>query len=545
MTSPYRASWDPPAPTVRGNTPLTVRLLLAAVTVAAAWLIGRSGPPWRTFATVAVLLVAVPATLADAAFLHRLLHLVRRVVGKTVGAILFVLLGVVAVAIPSILNVVTRTSSIPEHPGFTPRVRRDIAHREVWVHDSIHRTRTSWKRSLAVMAAAVVLALLLPATRERLLGGSDGGRREFSLADEATTADARSDRELIARYGLEDRVGPGVEANDHRTASDNVIARDTWSQDTAPGSLRDAQGWAFQPTGGWRVSNLFRMLDFEGRNISVHDGGRSSWSAPECGCRRITVWMYGGSTTYGLNQRDDHTIASELAREAMAHGLVVDVVNRGNNGHLHWLEASLFAWDLTTRPAPDLVVFYDGVNERWASSAVRQTGGILDAQPIDPTRVDFWNSTGRADGAAPPAPKGAFVADRTRPKLSALGLATLIVERYDRSRRMSATTAIAHGIPAVYFWQPSRYSRPLVPAEPHYDTYMENNNRLIEQLTVRLLPDDVIDLSDSLDGTVDPMFTDDVHHNEEGSRLIAAAMFNDLRAQLTTLARTKREDGAR
>ena len=55
--------------------------------------------------------------------------------------------------------------------------------------------------------------------------------------------------------------------------------------------------------------------------------------------------MFGGSTTYGLNQRDGHTIASELARAAAADGIELDVHNKGNNGQLHWMEAERFAWD--------------------------------------------------------------------------------------------------------------------------------------------------------------------------------------------------------
>ena len=84
--------------------------------------------------------------------------------------------------------------------------------------------------------------------------------------------------------------------------------------------------------------------------------------------------MYGGSTTYGLNQRDDHTIASELARVAHEHGVTIDIDNRGALGHLHWMEAERFAWDLTIEAPPDMVIFYDGVNEGWAGGCPQHRG---------------------------------------------------------------------------------------------------------------------------------------------------------------------------
>ena len=61
-----------------------------------------------------------------------------------------------------------------------------------------------------------------------------------------------------------------------------------------------------------------------------------------------------------------------------------------------------------------------------------------------------------------------------------------------------------------------------------------------EQLKVKYLPKDVIDLSDSLRGTTEPLFTDDVHHNEEGAGLIAAKMFTRIKGDLQELVAAKK-----
>jgi lysophospholipase L1-like esterase len=65
----------------------------------------------------------------------------------------------------------------------------------------------------------------------------------------------------------------------------------------------------------------------------------------------------------------------------------------------------------------------------------------------------------------------------------------------------------------------------LIESEPHTDGTSENASRATEQHARTLLPDDVIDVVDALRGSAEPMFTDDVHHNEAGARLIAEAIY--------------------
>ena len=86
-------------------------------------------------------------------------------------------------------------------------------------------------------------------------------------------------------------------------------------------------------------------------HINVVDGKRVTWTPPPCSCRRVRVWVYGGSTTWGVGQRDGHTIPSELARAAWADGVALEVENRGVGGDAHWEEAQRFAWDLAERTA--------------------------------------------------------------------------------------------------------------------------------------------------------------------------------------------------
>ena len=294
----------------------------------------------------------------------------------------------------------------------------------------------------------------------------------------------------------------------------------------------NGQGWVFDITGAWTPTNPYRSSDFEASTFHVINGTRSSWTPPTCDCERVTIWMYGGSTTMGINQRDEHTIASELARAAHADGIQIDILNRGQMGQLHWQEAERFRLDLLVDEPPDLVVFYDGVNDGWAANEIGARGTDF-APPIDPTLVGAWDNTGRSNGEPPsPPPNAKFLGWGNHDGLTVDQRARVTVERYDRSRKISADAAARAGVVSRYVWQPSRFSRDFQPEEPHGTTDQENASRMTDQLIADVLPSDVIDLIDVFDGYTEPLFTDDVHHNETGAAIVGEALYLRLERDL-------------
>lgn len=284
-----------------------------------------------------------------------------------------------------------------------------------------------------------------------------------------------------------------------------------------------------------------RIGDVNSKFINVADGVRRSWAPPPCGaCRRIRVWMYGGSTTFGIGQRDEHTIASELARLAYDNGVVVDVVNRGQPADMHWEEAQRFAWDVGGAQPPDLVLFYDGTNEIWAGSVLDDRGWGGDESPWNP-EVENAKSNYRAliptmEGFFDPArPAGVEVPDQrqvTDDRLAPAVLAGHTMARYGRSRETSAAAAEYHGVSAAWFWQPCLHAAGRVEGEPTQLEFMEEGCAE----TRSKLPADVIDLTDSLDGRDEPVFIDAFHTNEEGAHMAAAVLFDHLEAELRSLA---------
>ena len=432
--------------------------------------------------------------------------------------LLFGLLSVVMVLFPFVWGRLVRSDGFGGGGRWITPPRRVAPAGAAWSND---RPGGSWSAWRTALACAVVAGLLFTGWRV-FEDRNDTPDRGFTLA--APTAAPRAadgappDPEVVLDYPAPDGL---TDAPTPDGATPAALADSPWWNTP---EYQDAEGHATDLLAGWRFENPYRMLDVRSRYINVVDGIRTSWTPPPCNCRRLTVWMYGGSTTWGISQRDDHTIASELARVAHENGITVDVQNRGLPGFHHWLEAERFAWDLTTNPRPDLVVFYDGVNDRFWQPAL-----------ADPIFANLWDRSGRSEGEDPAGPAGSEVSGPPEPRYGGLLQTEEGVRRYDRAREMSRATATATGVPVRYVWQPERYSRPFVGSEPHFDTGHENDARRGSQFAWERLAPDVIDLHDALKGNSDPIYTDDVHHNEVGARLIAEALYDRIAPDLRRL----------
>ncbi len=109
------------------------------------------------------------------------------------------------------------------------------------------------------------------------------------------------------------------------------------------------------------------------------------------------IWFYGGSTTYGIGVPWWDTIPSKFVEEADQRGSCVTVVNFGVPYHFSRQEAIYFATNLMTEPAPDAVVFIDGLNEFF------QPGSAIRNEPFFTPTLDKLVPIGPDPGAYPKA----------------------------------------------------------------------------------------------------------------------------------------------
>lgn len=307
-----------------------------------------------------------------------------------------------------------------------------------------------------------------------------------------------------------------------------------------PVAMRDAAWW---PSGAAAQDATFdnaRLTGFVGpvladvrtEHTNVVDGRRRSWTPPVPA--RATVWVFGGSAAFGVGQRDERTIASELAKASWEAGTPIEVVNWGVHGDVHWMENRRLRAALTGgMEPPDLVVFYDGFNElntvNYVNLQQRASGltyvGSMDSttlQRLDPVerfllRFSAW---GRATGLVEPA-AGTSMSDEE--------VVDVAVRQYRSSVEETVAWLEAEGIPVLLVYQPSRATR-----EQQVDGEGQDSADYVrmEQAFRSQLPDAVVDLSGAMDRVTSPVYWDAVHTNEAGAEQVASALHALVRDRL-------------
>lgn len=284
-------------------------------------------------AAVVTTVLAVASPRAEAA-LGRGLAAVGR---GAAAAVAFVLLGVVHLLIFLPLSLLLRAAGrdplqvrpLPSdtgwrrHPDGVPATRtfaRD--------HEPVERSRPA-RVAVAVPRAIGVVVLLL-------LFDVGVGTLWNRVAGEA----ADDEREAAALSG-------------DRLLSAPALADEPWAEPYA--AELDAVEHRFEPF------VLERIEDVDGDLISSRDGIRTSFQPDDA--RAPEVWFFGGSALWGVGQRDEHTIPSVVSRLAEEAGRPIRVRNFGGLGYTSWQSALRLEQELAVRPAPALVVVYDGADD--------------------------------------------------------------------------------------------------------------------------------------------------------------------------------------
>lgn len=261
------------------------------------------------------------------------------------------------------------------------------------------------------------------------------------------------------------------------------------------------------------------IRDTTGSCITVLGGVRSSYQPAEADVPE--VWILGGSAAFGIGQRDEHTIASELARQTEADGKPIQVVNVAVPGFTAYQEALRLEQLLAVRKAPDLVILYDGMNDvgaqlaapyglaTWLPTVVWRS----DAPANERTLWQRWADhsllahvadevRGQPAGAAP-AQAGDEASDDVSDETVAAGTVAVL----GRSHALAARIGSLRGVPVVSVFQatdPAQRGR-------------------VADLVIADLPDGVIDASGAFAPEERPTaFFDSVHVDEAGAAQVAA-----------------------
>lgn len=278
--------------------------------------------------------------------------------------------------------------------------------------------------------------------------------------------------------------------------------------------------------------------DFGGDYTVTRAGARRTVAHAVCVCRPVRLWLLGGSAAFGMGQRDEHTIASELVNLAAADGFALDVVNYAVPGWVIDQEIAMTEQYLDNgEKAPDLVVFYDGYNDAFLAAASAATGSPVAHQfsELDQSAYEDFRRSVKEGG-------GVF-ADAVQSAGGPEAIGEAAARRYLRSRDLARTALDARGVDSRFLMQTDAMVAPQhrddgVLAEPALESRIDGDiwATVLESMETGLRRGGVTSLRRVVASTQEPLFLDSVHTNELGARVVAAAMYAEIRTDLDRLA---------
>jgi lysophospholipase L1-like esterase len=344
------------------------------------------------------------------------------------------------------------------------------------------------------------------------------------------------------------RIGSGG-----RTKAANAPVHPVGSQPWYP---EYAKEFAASESPAWRQYVYFRRAKaYRGRYINV-DSLRHRVtpqpSAPAVPAAR--VFFFGGSTLWGSFLRDDHTIPAEASRRLQAlagPGARIEVTNFGETGHVFTQGMLELMLQLRAGNRPDVVVFYDGINDTFSALQNGEAGlGQNEMNRVNEFALGrqlVWH--GHEEGVAKDlhsfAVLNAEALSRLRlvqrlarvihpaptpTLLSRDSAARSVVRVYAENVRMIESLARTYGFTPVYVWQPTLHAtrKVLTPFERGMMRGIDKDptQRRLKEVHLAVLPlldsavtpqapGRFVNASATFTGDTIPVYSDQVGHNTE------------------------------
>ncbi len=319
-------------------------------------------------------------------------------------------------------------------------------------------------------------------------------------------------------------------------------AREFWQEE----SVRQKQTKAYVSFRLWSVT------EWHSKYINNDQGVRGFWrrtiNPANCDpAHRTSIWTFGGSTMYGTAVPDWATIPSFLSRDLNTGSRdCVMVSNFGVEGYVTDQELILLTEQLKAGGHPDIVIFYDGVNDSslaWPPSRppdAHFSFGTIKARVEGSAsgRFDFFRKSyavrlaGEILARLRPARSYATLIAQTQPNI----LAT--VDNYQANMRLVRVLGDAYRFKLYCFWQPMIIygHKPLVPFEQQMVTrdasgttwdsawFLTNAAAYREAEHRAASGADFVFLGDVFDSTQEAVYVDEAHLGPRGNEIMAQAI---------------------
>lgn len=336
------------------------------------------------------------------------------------------------------------------------------------------------------------------------------------------------------------------------------------------GRLKD-ETWA--RAFAYEAYTIFKERPYAGKYVAVDARGfrvtppQGPW--PPERHRYFTVFLFGGSTTFGYGVPDDQTIAAHLQQALGDAGSArpARVYNFGRGYYYSTQERILFEQLVTAGALPDVAVFIDGLNEFRHIEDEPEFSGLLDAfvegkidgaivERLPAVRAGTWLTSRVARIVARrdteespvvetyPAPRyGHHTRTERRPgrrDAEAPGgdaaVTARIIARYVANKRIIDAVAKAVGVETISVWQPvpiHKYDLRLYPFAPlRFDRHLAPGYRWMAERASRDVPGgNFLWCADVQEDAREVLYIDRFHYSPHASRLVAGCIAESLRGR--------------
>jgi lysophospholipase L1-like esterase len=299
----------------------------------------------------------------------------------------------------------------------------------------------------------------------------------------------------------------------------------------------------YQPFTVWGVRK------WHGEYLNTDDMAEGTWrrtiqSMGE-GCSKTgvrKVWVFGGSTVFGIGTPDSATIPSYLSRDLNAHpNDCVEVTNLGAEGYVTNQELILLLQELKAGRRPDLAIFYDGINEslvggfspgipaaHWNFEMIKAKFESPGPSKLNCLRLLYSSQLISALRETHGPEDDVTISDED---LAARAQATL--QNYEANLKLVRILAREYGFETYFFWQPvlAYGNKPLVPFEQKLKEArsQELNGRVYRGLRAvyqeaekrSTVSRSFVFLGHAFDDVKEPIYVDEFHPDPRGNEIVS------------------------
>ena len=307
----------------------------------------------------------------------------------------------------------------------------------------------------------------------------------------------------------------------------------------------------------YREYVIWRRAPFEGNFININGDGIRLTPGAVCSANSYKVFTFGGSTMWGTGSPDWGTIPAYLQADltALRHGPVC-VMNFGESAFVSTQGVIELIRQLQSGNVPDLVIFYDGVNDVYAAyQSGRSTHQNFDQiaaklkKGESPLSFVAWIESSNSFHlfkrlVAKLRQKPRKSADLVTYKTMGIDTATLsdsVVERYISNYEIVDALAQKYRFKFLFFWQPvisigdkpltseeQEMRRRMEPMEPDVIELYESVYRRVQQVAKKY--ENLYFMVNIFDEYEPLVWIDEAHVTPVGNRMIAQKMFKSLEA---------------